>query len=275
MKKLFPLSIFLAAMLCALLLFSCSHDIDMPTPPPEKPSSSSAKVPSSSSSFGSSSSGVQSSSSFGSSSSEQSSSSFNEISSSSSEPQNNSSSSSAAASSSSELSCGGTTYDPLTEGCCGSNPYTLATHFCDSRDDNVYGEVTIGTQIWMSRNLDYNTQGSQCIQCQYGQLYNLAAANTACPSGWHLPSKSEWETLINFAGGLNVAGKKLKAKTGWDAGAVGTDDYDFAALPGYQVNVEGRWWSNNNFYLQIGYNPDAYINGGSSGFLNVRCLKDD
>jgi len=51
-----------------------------------------------------------------------------------------------------------------------------------------------------------------------------------------LPSKEEWEGLIAFAGGEEVAAKKLKASTSWrryyydeqDAG--GTDDYGFSAL---------------------------------------------
>jgi uncharacterized protein (TIGR02145 family) len=54
-----------------------------------------------------------------------------------------------------------------------------------------------------------------------------------CPDGWHLPSKVEWEELIAFAGGEEIAGKKLKAKEGWkfyNEERNGTDDYGFTAL---------------------------------------------
>jgi hypothetical protein len=63
----------------------------------------------------------------------------------------------------------------------------------------------------------------------------------AAPQGWHLPSNDEWQTLVDFAGGEDIAGKKLKAKSGWndDEGESGngTDEYGFppcraaAAIP--------------------------------------------
>ena len=58
----------------------------------------------------------------------------------------------------------------------------------------------------------------------YGALYtwpaamNGAASSSSnpsdvqgvCPVGWHLPSKTEWDELINYLGGSSVAGGKLK-----------------------------------------------------------------
>ena len=152
-------------------------------------------------------------------------------------------------------------------GSCAAADNTV-THFCDTRDGHLYKYVTIGTQIWMAENLNYNASGSKCgseeyvseyegkifyrlkddntAYCdKYGRLYNWGTAMNGatssnanpsgvqgiCPSGWHLPSGAEWDVLVNHAGGSSTAGAKLKAKSGWNDNGNGTDDYDFAALP--------------------------------------------
>ena len=75
-----------------------------------------------------------------------------------------------------------------------------------------------------------------------------------CPAGWHVPTKEEWETLVEFVQSpdSNDAGRKLKSKTGWDerqncafygslyvrtcqdyaTGVNGIDAYGWNALPG-------------------------------------------
>lgn len=37
-----------------------------------------------------------------------------------------------------------------------------------------------------------------------------------CPEGWHLPSKADFETLLDSVGGQLVAGKVLKFQSGWN-----------------------------------------------------------
>jgi uncharacterized protein (TIGR02145 family) len=34
--------------------------------------------------------------------------------------------------------------------------------------------------------------------------------------GYRLPTNEDWDNLVNYAGGASVAGKKLKAKSGWE-----------------------------------------------------------
>jgi len=116
--------------------------------------------------------------------------------------------------------------------------------FTDPRDNKQYKMVTIGNQTWMAENLNYNASGSKCYDndennCKkYGRLYNWETAREACPNGWYLPSKIKWDILVNFAGGKDIAGKKLKATKGWnydDKNARtgnGTDEFGFSALPG-------------------------------------------
>ncbi|HPW66870.1 MAG TPA: FISUMP domain-containing protein [Salinivirgaceae bacterium] len=103
----------------------------------------------------------------------------------------------------------------------------------------------------------------------YGVLYNwLAAMNKetsseanpsgiqgVCPEGWHLPSQAEWQQLIDFLGGEEIAGGKLKeaGTTHWISPNEGaTNETGFTALPGgYRgycgmfkgVGNMGFWWS--------------------------------
>jgi len=204
--------------------------------------------------------------------------------------------------------------------------YTSATTLLPavSTCDGMAGTtITIGNQTWMKKNLNCNVSGSKCYDnnstnCDtYGRLYDWAMAMNLpssckniscpvqhphkgiCPSGWHLPSDAEWETLIDFAGGLSTAGRKLKAASGWnnynsDRGSVsgnGTDDHGFSALPGgfgfsygsyRDVGNEGYWWSTDEsyrsgekhaFFVDYG-NYSTTSNIGPAGLVSVRCLKD-
>jgi uncharacterized protein (TIGR02145 family) len=175
-----------------------------------------------------------------------------------------------------------------------------------------YGTVTIGTQIWMAKNLNYNISGSSCnnnseANCtKYGRLYSWTTAMNLpssckdsycasqisskhrgiCPTGWHLPSNAEWTTLTDYADCSSTACTKLKATSGWNSENNGLDTYGFAALPGGNDNTgvvgsSGNWWSST----ESEYDPyNAYsrrITDGVSGNRNlktamysVRCIKD-
>ena len=104
----------------------------------------------------------------------------------------------------------------------------------DDRDGQVYKIVTIGSQTWMAQNLNYDEENSYCYgnkdeNCsKYGRLYYGA---NHCPAGWHLPTIDEWNVLIDFVGGVSVAGKMLKSASGWNEFGNGTDAYEFSALP--------------------------------------------
>ena len=193
----------------------------------------------------------------------------------------------------------------------------------DSRDGQVYKTVTIGSQTWMAENLNYNSNErlslpSACYKdsasncAKYGRYYSWAVAvgksegacgnthncslpsgsiNGICPSGWHLPSKTEWDTLLTAVGGESIAGKKLKSKFGWKNGGNGTDDFSFSALPaGYFDYREGVWacfWSSTEQSDSYAYSVFLYSDSASastSGYKNgydkksqmfsVRCLKN-
>jgi uncharacterized protein (TIGR02145 family) len=169
----------------------------------------------------------------------------------------------------------------------------------DSRDGKKYKVVMIGSQMWMAENLNYAVEGSKCYEdnsenCdKYGMLYDWETAMKACPAGWHLPTKEEWDVLTATVGGEETEGKKLKATSGWNEDGNGTDEFGFAALPGglgdsdgYFSNAGkfGYWWSASEYNDYHAYlrEMDRYGEKTKWGFRNrdgrilfsVRCLRD-
>jgi uncharacterized protein (TIGR02145 family) len=192
-------------------------------------------------------------------------------------------------------------------------------------DSNVYQTVTIGTQVWMAENLkttrysngdlihnitctsewdnlksgaccDYkNTPGNSII---YGKLYNWYAVNDSrniAPIGWHVPSATEWTTLIAWLGGESVAGGKLKetSTNHWNSpNACATNESGFTALPGgsryfsgqfLQMGMVGFWWSSSKSSTGYAYSLNLSSDSNSLGYYNfllmsgglsVRCVKD-
>ena len=164
-------------------------------------------------------------------------------------------------------------------------------------DGNVYKTVKIGHQVWMAENLKVKTENSWChdgnetICRKYGRLYDWNAAKSACPTGWHLPSKSEFEMLFNAVGGESKAGKVLKSKTGWYNNGNGTDAVGFSALPAgsryndgyfYYDRTIAYFWSSTKdgedhaYEMHLDYYyENAYLNNYSKNYgFSVRCLKD-
>lgn len=90
--------------------------------------------------------------------------------------------------------------------------------FTDNRDGEVYNTMIINGIEWMTDNLRYKSEESYFFlnksQLQeHGRLYRHAQALTVCPEGWKLPTIKDWENLINYYGGREIAGKFLKKKS--------------------------------------------------------------
>lgn len=220
-----------------------------------------------------------------------------------------------------------------------SNPSSSGT--VKDIDGNVYHTVTIGTQVWMLENLKVSkyrngdpipnvtgdnewsklTTGAQCnydhdnaIGNKYGKLYNWYAVTDSrniAPTGWHVPSEEDLNTLYNFVeANLGTSGtydKALAAKTDWmldvDAGKPGNDistnnSSGFSALPGgfrlfdgtfHTLGAFGIWWTTTErnihnidriIVMDFGYSYSyRYPSDGNpiynkeNGF-SVRCVKD-
>jgi uncharacterized protein (TIGR02145 family) len=170
----------------------------------------------------------------------------------------------------------------------------------------TYKTVVIGEQTWMAENLNYDVGNSKCYDnnnancAKYGRLYDWATAMTVCPHGWHLPSHADWDKLYHYAGGTSgtsspyrssIAGKYLKATSGWNEPGNGEDKFGFSALPGGNgnsgdifslVGIYGYWWSSSEFNSNYAYYRNMFYNnegacdeyGDKSYLYSVRCVKD-
>ena len=197
----------------------------------------------------------------------------------------------------------------------------------DDRDGQTYKTVTIGRQTWMAENLNYDynerTAKSYCLNdeadscAKYGRLYTWAAAldsaavfsnagkkcgygyvcnpkrvvQGVCPSGWHLPSDTEWYILfIALNGGMpqTVGAESYKTKSGWKR-YNGYDSYGFSVLPAGSRYGDGLFnddsadfWSSTEINSEFGYG----LSFGIAQWVNfnnlykahansVRCIKDE
>ena len=173
-------------------------------------------------------------------------------------------------------------------------------YFTDSRDGRRYPYVIIDDQVWMAKNLIYNTDNSLWYENKiengyvYGRLYDWETACKVCPSGWHLPSDAEWQRLVDVLRGEYEAGGKLK-ETGishWASPNSGaTDRYGFTALPGglrdddnkfRDLGQKAYFWSSLQFYTNNAW--ARYLNYEDAKvyrvfkekdcYLSVRCIRN-
>lgn len=70
-------------------------------------------------------------------------------------------------------------------------------YFDDPRDQRIYPIIHVGDMTWLGSNMRYVVAGSLCVDdCdRYGRMYTYSEAEQACPSGWKLPSKEEWQKI--------------------------------------------------------------------------------
>ncbi|MFA4942587.1 MAG: FISUMP domain-containing protein [Patescibacteria group bacterium] len=242
--------------------------------------------------------------------------------------------------------CGSCTgQDICTNGVCGAPPFdcgtsqvtvtSLGNYTCGANDLCVYDTVEIGTQCWLKQNINigarvngasnqsnnsslekycYSDNLNNCTT--YGALYQwgeamqysvLAEAQGVCPTGWHIPTDGEQNTLDQYLTDppntcnasrssnweCNSAGGKLKevGTSHWDTPNVATDSFGFAALPAGNRLFNGvfadqglfaNFWSSSvsgptalsRSLLSAVASVSRYSYGQTYGF-SVRCLKDN
>jgi len=108
-----------------------------------------------------------------------------------------------------------------------------------------------------------------------------AGAKGICPNGWHIPSETEWETLITNLG-ANIAGDELKpwGSTDFFLQYSGTRDFNssYRFLGQYAV-----FWSSSKIVSST--NAKAYTIKSNSSLIessiisqeygySIRCIKD-
>lgn len=88
----------------------------------------------------------------------------------------------------------------------GYGSLNFTPRFNDARDGQLYYYTTVDGKDWMIQNLAWNGAGMAYSQADalspvFGRYYTWDEAQTACPSGWHLPSSAEFKALAETAGG--------------------------------------------------------------------------
>lgn len=165
--------------------------------------------------------------------------------------------------------------------------------FTDERDGKVYKWIKIGDQIWMAENLAYNgpdADGNSIYGiyayndnednvATYGRLYMWDAAMAACPAGWHLPTDTEWNILINYlaANGYGLeenatyVAKALASTTGWELSPYegnpgnnpeSNNSSGFTAIPGGTRDATGSFWymgRNATWWTATETSPGSYL----------------
>ena len=167
----------------------------------------------------------------------------------------------------------------------------------DPRDGQVYKTVQIGKQKWMAENLNYKTSYSFCYDenpencVKYGRLYIWKSAMTACPVGWHLPTKYEWKNLIYWVGKKQMT-ENLN-RHGFSALPAGKALYSGSPGYGYEelelsenMGRRAYFWSasEENFKGSYGSSCIVLYNDNNEWFYDcdskswaysVRCVEDD
>lgn len=215
------------------------------------------------------------------------------------------------------------------------NQVTFITPVTDI-EGNIYKTVAIGSQVWMAENLrtvrfndntDINNitdnaawitttapayswyNNNNANKDVYGTLYNWYAVNTAklCPTGWHVPADSEYNTLEMHLGLSSTEvhiygfrgtdqGTQIKSTSTWAENGNGTNSSGFNALgAGYRQWITGEFYGSGTFtyfwsstddginghpevawYRRLN-NTDARIYKGTTikvGGKYIRCIKN-
>ena len=203
-------------------------------------------------------------------------------------------------------------------------------------EGNLYSIVMIGSQVWMAENLrttKYNdntaipnvtgdmewvnlSSGAYCwynndigYKPTLGALYSWFTihAGELCPTGWHVPTDKEFNSLELFLGmnpdSVDIwgwrgtdQGSQIKSATGWENDGNGTNSSGFDGLPGgyrqgssggfYALGLLTYWWTATDdsangqpevaWYRRLdAANNDIYkATTFKKGGKYIRCLKD-
>ncbi|MBA7589536.1 hypothetical protein ES708_31621 [subsurface metagenome] len=184
--------------------------------------------------------------------------------------------------------------------------------YTDTKDNEVYRIISIGSQVWMAENLNvgtyvesinsgkyhsdmsdndtiekycYNNNKANCNV--YGGLFDwdemmqynpsdngeIGTTQGICPTGWHIPTVTEWDTLINYIGGSSMAGGKLKetGTTHWNFPNTGaTNENGFTALPAGYRHLTGSFNQLNSYALFM----SATENSSTDAWIVILNYKD-
>jgi len=156
-----------------------------------------------------------------------------------------------------------------------------------------------------SDEVTYGIDSDEKMANAYGKLYNWHAVDDPrglCPDGWHVPTELEWMIQLDYLGGPDGNGGKLKATRTdpdphprWESPNSGAnDETGFSALPAghrnreglfWQIGETGFWWTStvhdllgNQAWMYLLNHDDSdiatYHHPKEFGF-SVRCLRNE
>lgn len=203
----------------------------------------------------------------------------------------------------------------------------ITSSFLLIAEKREYESIKIGDQVWMAEDLHVihyrngmriigvseNAQwvamqeGACCAYPDYADeyqnfiLYNGYAVidpRKLAPEGWHIPTVEEWDTLIEYLGGTEIAGGKLKEaglKHWLEPNTGATNSRGFTAVPNGVIDLingspdlmgySATYWAlkntdknneNDLYGYVLRYNTEAISSFSAfpqSGF-SARCVKD-
>lgn len=157
---------------------------------------------------------------------------------------------------------------------CASSIVECGSPFFDARDNQMYNTVQIGTQCWMSQNLNYGMQingteemtnngmvekycyNDDPTNCDlYGGLYQWKemmqyftnpGLKGICPAGWHLPTDEDWCVLEQRIDPTVICG---------DIGWRGTDagiNLQQGGLSGFEALIAGHRSASTGGFNSLG-----------------------
>jgi len=179
--------------------------------------------------------------------------------------------------------------------------YSDGTIIPQVTDPTAWASLTTGAWCYYNNDpINGQTYGKLYNWYAVAGIWNEASKTDAtqrkklAPTGYHVPSDSEWSTLTDYLGGASVAGGKMKETGTAHWASPNTDASNsngFTALSGgYRYNNGtfgsigngGSWWSSSELDTTYAWFRHLYYDSGNAYSFNdykqigfsVRCVKD-
>ena len=121
----------------------------------------------------------------------------------------------------------------------------------DKRDGNTYRTITISGITWMAENLKFKAPSGAYFfdnnsnnSPGYGVLYEWKAAKEACPDGWHLPSGTEFQSLMNHFEHNASWGKSKTDPNAFNIQLGGMQDFEGVFS---EMDESGYYWTSTEY----------------------------